>query len=289
MTAQPIESFQADPMPRATRAELDEQQITDLTLLGPALLAGPANVIMQLTLPAVGYGVYESKVETGNLFKHPVKRTRTTLTYLAVAAMGDAELRRKYRHAVNKSHAHVRSSSSSPVKYNAFDAKLQLWVAACLYRGWEDMIRLYGDPSVITEEAYRQGAIMGTTLQMPPEMWPATRADFEVYWNETVASMELDDVIRSYLKSLVRFKFAAKPVSMIMGPWSELLTVGYLPPEFRDKLGVTQTPMQKRIFDAHNTVLRVGVKLMPAPMRKFPFNLLLADVRWRMRTGRPLV
>lgn len=134
-------------------------------------------MIAQLTLPAVGYGVYESKVETGNLFKHPVKRTRTTLTYLAVAAMGDAELRRKYRHAVSKSHAHVRSSSSSPVKYNAFDAKLQLWVAACLYRGWEDMIRLYGDPSVITEEAYRQGAIMGTTLQMPPEMWPATRAD----------------------------------------------------------------------------------------------------------------
>lgn len=56
-----------------------------------AQLAGPANVIMQLSWPGVGYGVQESRVDSGNALKHPVKRARTTFTYLAVALLGTAE------------------------------------------------------------------------------------------------------------------------------------------------------------------------------------------------------
>lgn len=289
MTAGPIEEFATETVPNRTRVELDEQQITDMGLIGAALLSGPANVIMQLSHPAVGYGVYESKVDSGNLYKHPVKRTRTTLTYLAVAAAGGPELRRKYRQAVNRSHAQVRSVESSPVKYNAFDPKLQLWVAACLYRGWEDCVRIFGDESDLTEEAYRQGAVMGTTLQMPPEMWPATRADFEVYWNSVLDDMVIDDVIGSYLKSLVRLEFASPVLRVLMGRFSEILTIGFLPPEFRDKIGFTQSKREKFLFDAHNRVLRGMIQTMPRSWRMFPFNLLLADLKWRMRTGRPLI
>ena len=57
-------------------------------LMGVALLAGPANVIMQLARPGVGYGVMESRVESGRVDLHPIKRARTTFTYLAVATGG---------------------------------------------------------------------------------------------------------------------------------------------------------------------------------------------------------
>lgn len=279
----------AENMPLSTRQKLDAVQVDDLQMIGLALLSGPANVIMQLALPAVGYGVYESKVESGSLFKHPAKRTRTTLTYLAVAGMGGPEIRKAYRQAVNKAHVHVRSTPDSPVEYNAFDPKLQLWVAACLYRGWEDIQRLYGDPAKITEEAYQQGAVMGTTLQMPRELWPATRADFEEYWQQTVAEVEIDDTIRGYLMKIVRMQFAFKPLSWVAGWFSETMTVGYLPPEFREKIRLEQSPLQKRFFDAHVPVARLAVKAMPKPIRQFPFNVLLADLEWRRRTGRPLV
>src|SRR5690349_24798586 len=43
-----------------------------------AFAAGAANVVMQLSWPEVGYGVAESKVDSGNLLKHPWKRARTT-------------------------------------------------------------------------------------------------------------------------------------------------------------------------------------------------------------------
>ncbi|EGD54856.1 oxygenase MpaB family protein [Gordonia neofelifaecis] len=287
MTAEALDPSVAERHSR--RDELDGQTVDDLGMLGLALLGGPANVIMQLAVPAVGYGVYESKVESGNLFKVPAKRTRTTLSYLAVAAMGSAEDRRRYRQAVNRAHVQVRSGDDSPVKYNAFDPKLQLWVAACLYRGWEDTQRFFGDPSAITEEAYRQGAVMGTTLQMPPEMWPATRADFEVYWNETVDDLEIDDTIRDYLMKIVRMDFLPRPVSLTMGWWSEAMTLGFLPPEFRDKMGVTMTRRQEFLFNTHNAIARRVLRVLPRQLRVFPFNLLLADVRWRMRTGRPLV
>ena len=84
-------------------------------LMGVALLAGPANVIMQLARPGVGYGVLESRVESGRIDLHPIKRARTTFTYLAVATQGTAEQQAAYRRAVNGAHAQVYSTDESPV------------------------------------------------------------------------------------------------------------------------------------------------------------------------------
>jgi uncharacterized protein (DUF2236 family) len=112
-------------------------------LTGIALLAGPANVIMQLARPGVGYGVVESRVESGRIDLHPIKRARTTFTYLAVATQGSEEQKAAFRRAVNRAHAHVYSTADSPVPYNAFDPDLQMWVGACLYKGAVDVYRLF--------------------------------------------------------------------------------------------------------------------------------------------------
>ena len=111
--------------------------------MGVGLLAGPANVIMQLARPGVGYGVMESRVESGRVDRHPIKRARTTFTYLAVATKGSDEQKAAYRRAVNRAHAQVYSTDESPVKYHAFDKDLQLWVAACLYKGAVDVYRMF--------------------------------------------------------------------------------------------------------------------------------------------------
>lgn len=272
----------------STRAETDSAAGDLLEMPGISAMAGAANVIMQLALPAVGYGVSESKVDSGNLFKHPIKRGRTTLAYLAVAVNGTPSDRRAYRRAVGHSHARVRSDESSPVKYNAFDPTLQLWVAACLYKGWEDMQVLYGDPAAITEEAYQQGSLMGTTLQMPREMWPPTRADFQDYWDEVVAGLEIDDTIRELLVSIAKFEFLPRPVSLLIGNFGLFLTTGYLPQEFRDKMNLTWTPRQQRLFDAHNRLARAVIQRLPQPLRAFPFNAYLWDTRRRIRAGKPL-
>src|ERR1700742_2444175 len=107
-------------------------QVVDL--LNPAAVLLPAaNVIMQLSLPGVGYGVLESPVDSGNVYKRPFKRARTTGTYLAVATIGTESDRALIRAAVDTAHSQVRSTPSSPVSYNAFDPGLQLGGGGCLY------------------------------------------------------------------------------------------------------------------------------------------------------------
>src|SRR5262249_17903876 len=76
-----------------------EDLLTPVGMLLPA-----ANVIMQLASPAVGYGVLESPVDSGNVYKHPLKRARTTGTYLAAATLGTDADRALIRKAVDKAH-----------------------------------------------------------------------------------------------------------------------------------------------------------------------------------------
>lgn len=193
-------------MPRPASTESQASQPDPVQrrkyLAGPgALLGGPANVVMQLSLAPVGRGVVESTVDSGRFDLHPRKRGRTTLTYLAVAMLGTDEERAAYRAATDTSHRQVRSRPGSPVKYNAFDPELQLWVAACIYRGVVDSLTyLYGP--LDTEEAdelYRESARFGTTLQMRPEMWPADRAAFARYWETKSAEISLDAEVKAYL------------------------------------------------------------------------------------------
>ena len=264
-------------------------------LMGVALLAGPANVIMQLARPGVGYGVLESRVESGRVDRHPIKRARTTFTYLAVATGGSEAQRAAFRGAVNKAHAQVYSTPHSPVQYNAFDKDLQMWVAACLYKGAVDVYRMFvGEMDEQTAERhYREGSTLGTTLQVPPEMWPADRAAFDRYWQESLTKVHIDDTVREYLHPIAVARVRGVKLPGPLQRWSEgvalLITTGFLPQRFRDEMRLPWDAKNQRSFDRLMAVLRTVNHLMPRFIRQFPFNVLLRDLDWRIRTGRPLV
>ncbi|MEV0051060.1 oxygenase MpaB family protein [Saccharopolyspora shandongensis] len=260
-------------------------------VLGVGLLAGNANVIMQLARPGVGYGVVESRVESGQLFRHPVKRTRTTLAYLVVAAMGTDQEKELFRRGVNRAHAQVRSTDASPVAYNAFDPDLQLWVAACLYKGFEDNYRIFfGEPDAATVEAfYREGAVLGTTLQVSAEAWPPDRAAFEEYWAESLDAISIDDTVRAYLYDVTMLAWLPRPVALLFGRFNRFVTTGFLPERFREEMRLPWNGRDQRRFDALMSALAAIVRRVPPVVRRFPFNLVLWDLRRRIRTGRPLV
>ncbi|MGW5570521.1 oxygenase MpaB family protein [Nocardia thailandica] len=262
-------------------------------MAGPAaLLGGPANVIMQLSLAPVGRGVVESTVSSGRFDLHPRKRGKTTLTYLAVAMLGTDDDRDAFRAATDTSHRQVRSRPGSPVKYNAFDPRLQLWVAACLYRGTLDsLVYLFGAvDEAFADELYRDSARFGTGLQMPQEMWPADRAAFAEYWEAMLTELSLDDEVRAYLVDQV----------VDMGPyrpWERLLfrranrffTTGFLPQQFRDELGLAWNPRRQKVFEAVMRTLGRILSVLPEAARLYPFETYLRDMRLRRELGKPLV
>ncbi len=204
------------PHRRAPRADTDSADTRFLAeemspWLSPAY--GAANVVMQLANSGVAYGVMESKVDSGNLHKHPFKRARTTFTYIAVAIAGNAQDRRVYREAVNAAHAQVRSGPHSPVRYNAFDPQLQLWVASCMAAVFEDTRKLRGgrsrhDPETI----HRAASVFATTLQVPRDLWPADRAAADRYWRQQLDRLDFDERMRGFLIGIARLDFLPAPI-----------------------------------------------------------------------------
>jgi len=285
----------APPAPTAPRGRSRRAPGIDDGLMGIALLAGPANVIMQLARPGVGYGVMESRVESGRVDRHPIKRARTTFTYLAVATRGSEEQKKAYRRAVNTSHAQVYSTPDSPVEYTAFDKELQLWVAACLYKGAVDVFRIFvGEMDEETAERhYRDGMALGTTLQVPEEMWPADRKAFDRYWQQSLEQIRIDDAVRDYLypiaMSRIRGVRLPGPIQQAHEGLNLFITSGFLPQKFRDEMRFEWNPDKQRRFDRLMSVIRFANNLAPRCVREFPFNLVLHDLDWRLRTGRPLV
>ena len=264
-------------------------------LMGVTLLAGPANVIMQLARPGVGYGVLESRVESGRIDLHPIKRARTTFTYLAVAVAGNDAQKAAFRRAVNRAHAQVYSTPDSPVQYNAFDPELQLWVAACMYKGALDVYRIFiGEmDDEQADRHYREGMALGATLQVPSEMWPADHAAFDRYWDESLGKVHIDDAVRDYLYpiAVARMRGMALPGRLRRLPESValLITTGFLPQRFRDEMRLPWDPAKQRRFDRLMAALRTVNRVMPRFVRRFPFNLMLWDLDRRIKTGRPLI
>ena len=255
------------------------------------LMAGPANVALQLGWPEVGYGVVESRVDSGKVTKHPFKRFRTTVGYLGVALLGSHEQRLAYRQAINAQHRQVRSTPDSPVKYNAFNRDLQLWVASCIYYGTVDAFTRMHGPLTREEEAIvmRAGARIGTTLQVPPEMWHRTPEDFWAYWEEGLARVDIDDRVGGYLRSLLRMEIVPAPVARVLGPLHEWLNAGFIPEPVRSQLGLSWSERDQRRHDRMLRVMGAVSRPFPHVVRAFPINAMRLNLEIRRRLGRPMV
>lgn len=261
-------------------------------MLNPAAVLLPAaNVIMQLSLPGVGYGVLESPVDSGNVYKHPFKRARTTGTYLAAATVGTDDDRELIRRAVDTAHKQVRSTEQSPVSYNAFDPKLQLWVAACLYRYYVDQHEfLYGPlDDAAADAVYQDAKRLGTTLQVPESMWPPDRVAFDEYWKRSLDELKIDPPVREHLLGVASMAFLPWPLRVVGGPLNLFATTGFLPPEFRAHMQLPWSAKQQRRFEWLLTSLRLADRVIPRRLWVLGYQTYLWDMRHRNRRGRRIV
>ena len=258
---------------------------------GIHIIAGAANVVLQLARRPVGYGIIESKVDSGNLHKHPVKRTRTTLTYLAVALLGTTEEKLAYRKAVNRSHAKVKSDADSPVKYNAFDPQLQLWVAASIYWGLADIQSKFNGemPREHQEALYQLCQSVGTTLQVRQNMWPENLDAFDGYWEAGLNLLKLDDTTRNFLTGIAGLDFLPWKLGVVMNKWGLFITAGFLPTELREEMRFDWDVKKQKRFEQMIKILAAFNRCLPRIMRQLPILMIMKDFRWRLRKGAPLV
>ncbi|MEE4024334.1 oxygenase MpaB family protein [Gordonia sp. PKS22-38] len=297
----PIEQTTPELTTAQTRIEISGRRTRTTSKRKPARIqeavdfwafAGAAsNVVMQLGWPEVAYGVMESKVESGALMSHPWKRARTTAQYLAIAILGDDAEKAAFRDAVNAAHRHVKSDEQSPVKYNAFNPELQMWVAACLFVGIEDTHQLlHGVMSPAdADEFYQSAKTLGTTLQVPEDMWPATRAEFDRFWNIACERVVIDERTSDFLNDLVDLRMINPLIRLPFHNLLRFLTIGTLPPLFRDQLGLEWTGKDQRRFERLFRLVSGVNKGMPKSIRFGSSRMLVRDLRYRMKHDRAIV
>jgi uncharacterized protein (DUF2236 family) len=247
------------------------------------LLAGAGSAVMyQLARKEVGLGV----VEHSTTLERPLDRLRTTLTYVYVMALGSEEERRTVAGMVDQRHAPVRSTG----RYSAFDPELQLWVAATLARTGETIReKVFGPMDAPTRErVYRESWVLGTALQVTPGMWPPTRAEFEDFWQSSVALLAPDPAVQAYARRLLSTR-AAPLLLRPAQPLQSLVTRGNLDARTREVLALPWSPRDQARYDRIWRLVPPVYRQIPRGLRQLPARLVLTDLRRRLRAGRRVI
>ncbi|WP_022885199.1 oxygenase MpaB family protein [Glaciibacter superstes] len=245
--------------------------------------AGGRAILLQLAHPAVGHGV----ARHSDFASRPLDRLHATLTYVyAVACGSEAEID-VIRRRVNRAHAPVHNNphdEDSGVAYNAYTPELQLWVAATLYDSAITMHeRVFGPlDTELADELYVDYARLGTTLQVPIELWPADRAAFAVYWDDQLSRLRTDETTRSVALQLLHPVHGPLLLRAAM-PLGRLLTAGLLPEPLRAELKLPWTTRSARRFDRLIQLIAAVYPRLPRSVRHWPKNHYLRALRASMQ------
>lgn len=204
-------------------------------------------------------------------------------------AFGTPEERRKIIELVHRAHDPVQGvlaadSKDAGKSYSAHDPDLQLWVAATLFATgvptWE---RVYHPipQGPEREELYRQYSILACALRVPPEAWPRTEADFWVYYNQMVATLEITDHARSVKTDLLGLKNAPWALRMWM-PSVRLVTAEWLPPRMRDLYGLKTSKTRRAAYTILEKFVRATYPPLPESWRAYPVKFYMSDMRKRL-------
>jgi len=230
---------------------------------GVLVLGGAAAILLQLGDPVVARGV----AAHSSFATDPLRRMRTTLSYLYAVSLGTARQAERMAVLVDRAHDGVPGST---------DPDRQLWVAATLYRVGVDVHELIRGqlPAALGDEIYAAFERVGTALQLPPGAWPADRVAFESYWTEAVAALEVSEPARTVARDLLRpraIPWWARPAM----PLVRTLTAGLLPGPVREAYGLAGHP---RRFRAAVRFVRMLAAVAPRRIRELPARTLLARI-----------
>ncbi len=265
-----------------TRKGDAELRLADFVGEQMLMLGAGSTVMYQLAMKGVGLGV----AEHSTTLSRPIDRLRTTLTYVFVMSLGTEKEKKDVARMVNKMHSAVRS----PGRYSAFDPELQLWVAATLAKNGEWLFEKVFDPmdQATKERIYRESWIFGTALQVTPEMWPQSRAEFDEYWEESLLKLEPDPIVQRYAAQLLDTRGAPLATKLLI-PLQSLMTRGNLDSRTREILALPWSSRDQKLYDAFWKMFVPAYRMVPRPLRQLHARLVLRDMRRRMRKGKRVI
>jgi uncharacterized protein (DUF2236 family) len=157
--------------------------------------AGTA-LLLQLAHPAIARGVHDHS----DYENRPLDRLFGTFLAVNAVVFGSRRDAEQMRTAIGGVHARVTGPG-----YRALDPDLLCWVNATLLgtavQFYERLIRPL--TPVERDELARESRIVGEIFGCPLAAQPRTWAEFEAYWDDTIASLVVSDTARHVAGSLL--------------------------------------------------------------------------------------
>ncbi|MGP3982343.1 oxygenase MpaB family protein [Streptomyces sp. KR80] len=249
-----------------------------------AVLAMPAALTMQVAHPAVGAGVDDHSVFRTD----PWGRARRSLASGQLWVYGGAAAAEEGRR-LRRLHEPIQGVDAHGRPYHALTPAYYAWVHATGFPVYRHTQRVLGRrPFTPAEELqlYAEWLQVGRVLGISDADMPQTLEEFWPYYR-TVLEHELEATV--VVRELVAIDVYVPPPDGRLRPlrlllhaaWPLLLppllrvrrflTIGLMPPDAREAIGLEWTDRQERRLRRFGRVVRVVVPLLPERLRYLPY------------------
>jgi uncharacterized protein (DUF2236 family) len=244
---------------------------------------------------------YTGTVLTTKAGDHPFARLAHTAKVQEAVFLGTREEADETLAAVRLLHERVEGKlpeAAGPfpagTPFSAFDPKLMLWTLAVIADSgraiYETMVRRLSEAE--REALWQDYVRFGELFGMPRTAAPATYPAFRAWWEERLASPDLQATPHALqVAPLVAFE---QPVPMAARgnlALQNLVITGTLPPRVREIFGISWTPAHEIAFRAFTANHRLARHLFPRLLRRgrndFFFDTVIRSERLRGGTRTP--
>jgi len=235
------------------------------------LIGGQYAILLQFAHPGLAQGT----VEHSNFASRILNRLQTTARFLNAAVYGTAAEKEAIFSVIHRSHSSVKGEG-----YFADDPELHKWTAATLFMALVVVHEaFFGKLSREKLEAlFKESAIYGTSLRMPPDMWPATLDEFWKYWNHNIETLEVTDWAKGLCQDLLwpkHIPIFLKP----LGPTARLLTSAWLPERMQREYGLEVRGFKLGMYHFTAGYLAVVYPHLPRRLKTLPSKMYMKDMR----------
>ncbi|QNS03125.1 oxygenase MpaB family protein [Streptomyces xanthii] len=237
-----------------------------------SLLALPAAFVLQVAHPAVGAGVDDHSVFRTDPWGRGARSLNSVLLWVYGGEAAVEEGRR-----LRRVHRTVRGTDPSGRRYHALTPAYYAWVHATGYPVARYARRYFARPFTAEEDErfYAEWLMVGRILGIRDRDMPQTTADFWPYYHRMLALEIAPNAVVSELTSAHRALPAPPGAARLVWPLVRpllvrglrFLSVGLLPPEARDALGLPWSPRDERRLRRFAALVRLTVPHLPERLR----------------------
>lgn len=235
------------------------------------LLSGQFAILCQFAHPALAKGTYKHSSFANRI----PNRLENTMRFMTAASFGTQEEKEAVFSVIHRYHARVKGDD-----YDANDPELHKWTAATLFVSFIAVHEVFfGElPREKEEKLFKEFAVFGTSLRMPPELWPSTLDEFWEYWNHNIATLEVTDMARKLSRDLL-YPINVPMWMRALSPVARLITTNLLPERLAKEYDLQPTWLGQLQYRATVQTVRLAYLSLPLYMRQTMYHERMDDLK----------